>query len=66
MTITSALLPTGGGETHSHMTLMSTEFTVGIEFTVYNRKRVSGAHHTKWVCHIGYSSEAASGNVKFS
>merc|ERR1711954_292321 len=29
----------------------------------YNRKRVSGAHHTKCVCHMGCSSKAASGNV---
>ena len=29
----------------------------------YNRKRASGAHHTKCVCHMGCSSKAASGNV---
>ena len=29
----------------------------------YNRKRASGARHTKCVHHIGYSSEAASGNM---
>ena len=44
------------------------EFTVSKEFTVekssrYNRKRASGAHHTKCVRQIGCSSEAASGNI---
>ena len=38
------------------------EFTVGKKFK-YNRKRASGARHTKCVRHIGYSSKAASGNV---
>ena len=29
----------------------------------FNRKRASGAHHTKCVCHMGCSSKAASDNV---